>query len=691
MIAQLNDIAQVWWQWMGSMFWQVSLLIIVVTALDMLIRKWAWPQVRYALWVLVFIKLIIPPTWQMPTSIVSWLQPRVEQQISVQVGTTDEAANSQNALLLQNDEKEAVLETVSWKTWLLSGWISGVLTFSLLLARKMLQFRNGHRAQVKENIPKWFKEVMTKTTSKLKLKKIPSVVFSKDVKSPAVYGLIKQSLILPEGYMEKLSKEQAEHVLMHELCHLQRGDLLVHWFCILIQIIYWFNPLLIWSRRQMRNICEICCDLSVANVLKEKTAAYRETLIKTARELFTESMEPSIGFLGIFEEPFRLVPRLKWLEKRSWENRKRRIATTIFTSLFMIICLMPMAGISQTSDYGSDEIISNTGQEKIEITSQDQILYEFLIMEADIDKVFDFGSTPGQQSMGMNLHGFKDGIRIDGKSFKDLRELIAFMEADPDVSVLSIPKVIAVTGSTATLNTAPSGGKLDEPGMQLKLTPSKINENNFITQEFEFKVIEGMSEEEPARERAKAINTTLMLKDGDTVLLTLIPGENPSSSGENLKNTYLFFTPRIIRKASSKDSETSAEVKQKPFVNPITGLITSRYGYRNSPFTNEKEFHSGIDIAASKGEPIHAAASGTVKKVEFTKIKGHQITIQHVNNYQTHYAQCEKILAKEGQAVKSGDIVATCGSSGRSTGPHLHFELRKNGKAIDPEKHIKFY
>lgn len=78
MIAQLNDIAQVWWQWMGSMFWQVGLFIIFITALDMIIRKWAWPQVRYALWALVFIKLIITPAWQMPTSIVAWVQPQVK-------------------------------------------------------------------------------------------------------------------------------------------------------------------------------------------------------------------------------------------------------------------------------------------------------------------------------------------------------------------------------------------------------------------------------------------------------------------------------------------------------------------------------------------------------------------------------------------------------------------------------------
>ena len=81
MIEILNQIAATWWQWMGAMFWQVSLLIIVITAIDMAIRKWAWPQVRYALWLLVLLKLVIPPNWQMQTSIVSRMKPRVEQQI----------------------------------------------------------------------------------------------------------------------------------------------------------------------------------------------------------------------------------------------------------------------------------------------------------------------------------------------------------------------------------------------------------------------------------------------------------------------------------------------------------------------------------------------------------------------------------------------------------------------------------
>jgi murein DD-endopeptidase MepM/ murein hydrolase activator NlpD len=136
--------------------------------------------------------------------------------------------------------------------------------------------------------------------------------------------------------------------------------------------------------------------------------------------------------------------------------------------------------------------------------------------------------------------------------------------------------------------------------------------------------------------------------------------------------------------------ELFSEDREIKFINPIAGWISSRFGNRKSPFSKREEFHTGIDISARKGSVIHAAASGTVTKVAFTEARGHQITIQHGSNYQTHYAQCEKILAEEGQVVRSGEPIATCGSSGRSTGPHLHFELRKNGEPINPETYIVF-
>lgn len=163
---------------------------------------------------------------------------------------------------------------------------------------------------------------------------------------------------------------------------------------------------------------------------------------------------------------------------------------------------------------------------------------------------------------------------------------------------------------------------------------------------------------------------------------------------KNGNNYYAKFMAAVIIMKNPDSvavkSERLAGHNEIQFIWPMRGWVTSKYGYRISPFSNEKEFHNGIDIAARLGTPIVAAASGTVKEVEFSPNKGHYILLQHKNNFQTYYAQCEKILAKEGQAVKSGDTIATCGSSGRSTGSHLHFELRKDGEPIDPEKYIEF-
>ncbi|MCX5644338.1 MAG: hypothetical protein NTZ17_06595 [Phycisphaerae bacterium] len=77
MIELLNHIGRLWWAWTASMFWQVGLLILVIAGIDLLTRKWAWPQLRYALWSLILVKLLLPPSWSLPSSIVPELRPRV--------------------------------------------------------------------------------------------------------------------------------------------------------------------------------------------------------------------------------------------------------------------------------------------------------------------------------------------------------------------------------------------------------------------------------------------------------------------------------------------------------------------------------------------------------------------------------------------------------------------------------------
>ncbi len=136
------------------------------------------------------------------------------------------------------------------------------------------------------------------------------------------------------------------------------------------------------------------------------------------------------------------------------------------------------------------------------------------------------------------------------------------------------------------------------------------------------------------------------------------------------------------------NDKLEGEVSPKGF--PVaTGWISSLYGYRSDPFTGKRQFHKGVDIAAAKGDIITSVASGIVKLAEKHPQYGLEVEIDHGNGYVTRYAHASTLLVKVGDVVKKGTPLATIGSTGRSTGPHVHFEVIKEGRNINPMKMLK--
>jgi murein DD-endopeptidase MepM/ murein hydrolase activator NlpD len=125
-----------------------------------------------------------------------------------------------------------------------------------------------------------------------------------------------------------------------------------------------------------------------------------------------------------------------------------------------------------------------------------------------------------------------------------------------------------------------------------------------------------------------------------------------------------------------------------PSIKPVDGWITSGFGYRDSPFTGERVFHSGLDISNKPGTEIIATADGKISYAARKALLGNLINIDHGYGRVTRYGHLEKILVKPGQRVKRGDIIGLMGNTGQSTGPHLHYEVRINGAPIDPLKYI---
>jgi murein DD-endopeptidase MepM/ murein hydrolase activator NlpD len=125
-----------------------------------------------------------------------------------------------------------------------------------------------------------------------------------------------------------------------------------------------------------------------------------------------------------------------------------------------------------------------------------------------------------------------------------------------------------------------------------------------------------------------------------------------------------------------------------PSLRPAVGWISSDFGYRVSPFTGRREFHKGLDIANREGTPIIAPADGVVTYADQKWLMGNMITIDHGFGMVTRYGHLEKILIKAGDRVKRGETIALMGNTGRSTGPHLHYQVHINGVAVDPMQYI---
>ncbi len=127
-----------------------------------------------------------------------------------------------------------------------------------------------------------------------------------------------------------------------------------------------------------------------------------------------------------------------------------------------------------------------------------------------------------------------------------------------------------------------------------------------------------------------------------------------------------------------------------PLGYPHKGPLSSNFGHRENPFTGENiERHKGLDIRGKYGETVKTTANGVVKFADWYGGYGKCVVIDHGNGFETYYGHLSKISVKKGQRVSVGDKIGNIGSTGRSTGPHLHYEIHRNGKVVNPKTYLK--
>lgn len=135
-------------------------------------------------------------------------------------------------------------------------------------------------------------------------------------------------------------------------------------------------------------------------------------------------------------------------------------------------------------------------------------------------------------------------------------------------------------------------------------------------------------------------------------------------------------------------SERQSLLNSTPNIKPARGWLTSGFGYRISPFTGKPSLHAGLDIAAAPGSPVYAPADGMVTFSSYDESYGKLVSIDHGYGVSTRFAHLSQSYVQAGQRVSKWDVIGAVGNTGRSTGPHLHYEVRINGTPVNPRNYI---
>lgn len=170
----------------------------------------------------------------------------------------------------------------------------------------------------------------------------------------------------------------------------------------------------------------------------------------------------------------------------------------------------------------------------------------------------------------------------------------------------------------------------------------------------------------------------------DTAVSFMTPGlSTPENTFGLLKDLLSGLEDRLrsVRTNVDKRNQLAAAT---PSIWPTHGWLSSNAGNRTDPFTGENDFHPGLDISADKGDPVYATADGKVTNASMAGNYGNLVVIDHGYGLETRYGHLSAFKIKQGQTVKRGDLIGLVGSTGRATGAHLHYEVRANGRILNP-------
>jgi murein DD-endopeptidase MepM/ murein hydrolase activator NlpD len=187
-----------------------------------------------------------------------------------------------------------------------------------------------------------------------------------------------------------------------------------------------------------------------------------------------------------------------------------------------------------------------------------------------------------------------------------------------------------------------------------------------------------------AMDKLPAIVKNRAMGGGTANVASVAPGFSSPENTFGLLHDLLNGIESRLRIVSTDVERRNLLAASTPSMWPTQGWLSSGTGGRTDPFTGEADYHPGLDISADRGTPVYATADGTISQASFAGAYGNLVVVEHQFGIESRYGHLSAFRTQRGQTVKRGDLIGLVGSTGRATGPHLHYEVRVNGRILNP-------
>lgn len=337
------------WVWRTS--WQAAILVALILLVQWLFGRKLAPGWRYSLWLLVVIRLVLPVTPQSPVSVFNWISTRApaEAEASFRPGlgfdfaSGDQVSPAKSNLLPSSPAPQQVqsaavssqsILTLTTQAILGLIWLSGAVMFISVLARQYWKLNRllSNATRVTDFSTAKTLEEAWRTTG---LKRVPDLLETEHVGSPALFGFFRIRLLLPKGLASSLTTEELRHIFLHEAAHLKRGDLWLNWMVTILQVLHWFNPVLWFGFSRMRADRELACDaLALSHAKEGEERTYAQTIIKLLEGCAQPKSLP--GLVGILEDKNQMKRRITMIAKFKSAGRWSITASSLILGLGLV-------------------------------------------------------------------------------------------------------------------------------------------------------------------------------------------------------------------------------------------------------------------------------------------------------------------------------------------------------------------